>query len=203
MTTGRWDRIAAACRASAVDGGTVLVEETQDDGRAEVRFVAPPGWRLEKIAVDHRHGFEWLVERKSADGIVLARTPQGQWQAHIVECKKTIKEKSWAGVRAQLHGSRLRLDAIAGVLGIEIERVVLYTAFREDRIGLGSPDPILDAVPIGGREPGEPARARAAWRASTVFIPGEGPLSHRRLQLHTVEDVGRIDVEPSPSVELE
>lgn len=90
----RWDRLAPACRQAATDDGAVVIEETRDDGRTEVRFVAPDGWRLEKIAVDHRCRFTWLAERKSADGLVLARPPQGRWQAHIVECKKTIKDMS-------------------------------------------------------------------------------------------------------------
>lgn len=53
-----WERLAPGCRQSALDGGEVSVDESADDGRARVRFVAPPGWRLERLAIHHRHRFD-------------------------------------------------------------------------------------------------------------------------------------------------
>jgi hypothetical protein len=47
--TERWHRLSSECRHSAVDGGSVVVHETGNDGRAEVRIAAPEGWHLEKV----------------------------------------------------------------------------------------------------------------------------------------------------------
>lgn len=190
----RWDRISPECRESAADGGTVAVRESANEGRAELRFEAPPGWRLEALTLHHRYRFDWLAERKAADGIVLARTPEGRWQAHIVECKRTIGTGTWAQAQQQLGGSRIRLDALAGVLGVQIDQVCLYTAFRREKLGVQSTDPVLGAIAIDRVTPSSPGAQRAAWRAATIAVAGGERLRHRHVQLVVVDDVGRAQI---------
>lgn len=199
----RWDRLAPGCRQSAPDGGEVSVEECAEDGRACVRFTAPRGWRLERLAIHHRHRFDWLSLRKAADGIVLACRPDAIWEAHIVECKASVGMGAWEKVREQFRGSRIRLDAICGVLDIDLAQVMLYTAFRHDRMGLGSPDLALIDTMVGPPAPHDAgvdhAKAAAmAWRAPTITLPGFPPFPHRRVPLTVRDDTGYATVSLSP-----
>lgn len=200
----RWERLASGCRQCAPDGGEVTVEESADDGRACVRFTAPPGWRLERLAITHRHPFDWLSLRKAADGIVLACRPDGIWEAHIVECKGTMGDGNWHKVRDQHRGSRIRLDAICGVLGITVDRVVLYTAFREDKMGVASSEPILSKLLVGqtgtlAYTRPDIAAARVAWQTGQVTLEGFPSLPHRRVALTVRDDTGYATVPLSPS----
>lgn len=191
----RWDWLSVHCRASAHDGGSVVVEESDRQGRAEVTFTAPARWRLERLAIHHDYAFDWLHLKKAADGIVLVRRPNGCWEAHIVECKRKVKTSSWLDVQAQLHGSCIRLRAICGVLGVQVDRITLYTAFREDLLGSRSPDPALTTLPVEPTGPRSPAIIVKAWRASILDLEGFGPLAHQRIQLTDAgDDVGRATV---------
>ena len=193
--TERWPWLAASHRTSSMNGGSVTIEELRDGGRAEVTFTAPAGWKLEKLALD-RCAFAWLDEQQVADGIVLARSPDGRWEAHVVECKRTVTDEKWSKVQKQLRGSCLRLLAVGGVVGFEVASITLYTAFRRDQLGARSTDAALAASPAG--EPfgaGSPAVRRSAWQASTLTVDGFGQLAHRRIQLTaTGDDVGRAVV---------
>ena len=59
----------------------------------------------------------------------------------------------WSKAKRQIHSSFVRLAALAGVMGIEIERSICYTAFRVDRLGPKlNPDPILLKSLVGDNE---------------------------------------------------
>lgn len=193
--TERWPWLSASHRASVAGGGSITIEETKDSGRAEVELTAPSGWTLEKLILD-RCAFEWLDGSQVADGIVLARSPEGKWQAHVVECKKTVTDDKWSKVQEQLRGSCMRLLAAAGVVGIEVERITLYTAFRRDQLGSRSSDATLATPPTGERIGASSSAARrVAWQSSALVVEGLGPLEHRRVQLDTADDdVGRAVV---------
>jgi hypothetical protein len=193
--TERWSWLAASHRASSIDGGAVTIEETKDPGRAEVTFAAPSGWTLEKLALD-RCAFDWLDGPQVADGVVLARAPGGKWKAHVVECKRTVTDAKWTRVQKQLRGSCMRVMAVAGAVGIEIEQFILYTAFRQDQLGRRSTDAILTISPAGEpTDPASPAARRVAWHARTLLVEGLGMLEHRRIQLTTADDdVGRAEI---------
>jgi hypothetical protein len=190
----RWGWLAPVCRMPLAGDSAVTIEETTDDGRAEVTFTAPPGWRIEKLALE-RCAFTWLEEQFSADGILLARPSDGSWQAHVVECKRTVTDGKWQKVQRQLRGSCLRLLAVNGVLGLELGKITLYTAFRRESISARTPDFTLATPPPGRTGTNERFAQRLAWQAGTLAIDGFGPLEHHRIQLEDRgDDVGRATV---------
>jgi hypothetical protein len=193
--TERWQWLATTYRTSSENGGSVTIEEAKDEGRAEVTFTAPAGWKLEKLDLD-RCTFAWLGEPMVADGIVLARSPDGTWEAHVVECKRTVTDDKWSRVQKQLRGSCIRLLAAGGVVGLTVARITLYTAFRRDQLGRRSPDAVLlgplAGLPFG---PDAPAARRSAWQADELVVEGFGPLEHHRIQLtDSGDDVGRAAI---------
>lgn len=134
---------------------------------------------------------------------MLARRPDARWEAHIVECKASVGVNAWQRIREQFRGSRIRLDAICGVLGIHVDDVTLYTAFRNDRMGLASPELSIVDMVAGGPSPAqtEVERARVAaieWRARTITLQGFPPLPHRRVALAVRDDTGYATVSLSP-----
>lgn len=194
----RWECLAPLCRVPARADGSVVIEETTGDGRAEVTFTVPAGWRLEKLAFE-RCAFAWLNEQLSADGVLLTCSLDGKWRAHVVECKRTVTDDKWKKIQRQLAGSCLRLLAAGGVLGLELEQVTLYTAFRIAKISTRSPDFTLATPPPGLVGPRERFAQRLAWQASTLWIDGLGPLEHRRIQLTDAgDDVGRATIPLGP-----
>lgn len=55
---------------------------------------------------------------------------------HIIECKRTVKNKEWNHIKEQFKGAFLNALAISGYLGINIDmnNVKLYTALRNDKL---------------------------------------------------------------------
>lgn len=152
-------------------------------------------WRLERLAISHKHDFDWLSLRRAADGIVLARRPEGGWEAHIIECKRTVGDSAWQEIREQLRGSRIRLDAICGVVGITVDRVVLYTAYRRDKLGEASPDALLTKAAVGesGSAPAF-VMGRIAWKNGRVELDGFGRFAHHRIPLDVRDGCGYATV---------
>lgn len=191
----RWAQLSPDCYREAQDGGQVVVQETAQDAhaRAEVTFQAPPGWRLVCL-LNNAYAFDWLSERAAADGIVLACRPDGRWEAHIVECKATVKLNEWRHIRTrQFRGGRIRLDALCGVLGIQVDAVKVYTAYRKAAVGRETPNSVQLVHDVGrGASPG--LADQRAWEAPDVEIADYGRVPHRRIELDVQDGVGRYTV---------
>jgi hypothetical protein len=92
--------------------GVVLVEETSEGGKALVKFELPPGeegiqWHLAGSSL-----FPVLKEEKNADGVFMLKSPRGGWEAHVVECKKTVGTRTWRDAREQMRWTIARLRAV-------------------------------------------------------------------------------------------
>ncbi|MDE7184857.1 MAG: hypothetical protein K2O40_10385 [Lachnospiraceae bacterium] len=81
-----------------------------------------------------KNKLEYFLNKKCADYVLLEHTVKG-WIAHIFEMKRTIKTDTWeAEIKKQFHGAMQNLLAFSGVLGIEIQDIVLHTVYRNDKI---------------------------------------------------------------------
>lgn len=109
----------------------------------------------------------------------------------IVECKSKINDGKWAEIREQFAGSHLRLLAACGVIGIRVERVRLYTAYRRDQIGVESPDPLMFEAEMAH---GPHMSGRVMWRTGRVDIAELGRVQHRRVALRVAGDVGYAEI---------
>lgn len=78
-------------RWSLVDGpGEVVVEEKARDGLAEIRCRFPEGFRV--IFWRHEARDFWpIASDKNADGAMLVVRPDGMLEAHVMECKQTVR----------------------------------------------------------------------------------------------------------------
>lgn len=106
---------------------------------------------------------QFLRERVCADFALLLARGEDAFEAHVLELKKSVGEKEWLHIQEQLEWAVVRLLAIAGVLGIHIQAVTVYTVFCNDKLSRESaPDPAAMKIPVGTSA--DPQRAAAARR---------------------------------------
>jgi len=163
-----------------------LVEEMAVPGEARVALILAEGY----LAIQWHLStglFRVLKEELNADGAFILQRPDGSFEAHVVECKKTVDRRDWAKARAQMRWTLSRLRGLAGVLGIELRRGVLYTAFRTDNLSPDSdPNPIAQRRPIGegGAGLAFERRAEREWVDDELSLTGfDGHFAHRKIQL--------------------
>jgi len=167
----------------AVHTGTVPVRETDKDGFADVSCTLPAGavclrWDIEKVA------FNFLRDaRTAADGALLVVRGDGSVEAHVMECKRTVDHDEWAKAKRQMRWSLARLRALAGVLGVTIDRTCCYIAYREETF---STDPGLVKLMLGDVDDPETRllREQFDWPDATIDLGGyPRRWPHRKVRL--------------------
>lgn len=181
-----------------------IVEEPQSAGEARVECTLPDGSRC--VQWNLQTGmFRFLQEEKNADGALLVwqsdGSEDGSFEAHIMECKKTVDQTKWAEILQQMRWTLARLLAVAGTLGIPIVKARFYTAFRRDRLSSDSSrNPALPRIPIEGGSPrrGELDRAlrqQLDWESDDLAIEGfMGRFHHRKVQLDAASGAGAVNL---------
>lgn len=177
----------------------IRVEEMADEGRAEVTFPPPDGSLCIEWAIQ-KNVFGFLKDAQNADGAFFVLTGDDAAEAHVVECKRTITQDSWSKAKLQMRSTLLRLRALGGVLGVEITKVIGYTAYCDDELDPDrSPDPSITKISVGD-EPPAPEDAEDAgavrnqfdWGSEVAHLRGfSEPLTHRKLKLQMSDGVGR------------
>ena len=120
------ERLAWLSNERFVQANEVIVLEQAEQGEARVTFTSNE--TLICLSSPDNKALYFLQERKLADGIVLQVSDQGA-SLHLVECKRTIKERSWETVKIQWSGALQTALALCGVLGLPTpaKEQVFYT----------------------------------------------------------------------------
>jgi hypothetical protein len=155
-------------------GGELVVQETAEDGFAEVRFAIPADRIGLSIRLSGQEGFPFLQSARNADGHLLIEATPGKWQAHIIECKRTVRGAKWPHIVDQLCWSMVRLQIVADFLRLPIVAWRFHIAYREDKISQPT-NPAFLKTPVGAIMLPE-QRALHAWTSRTV--PAPTPTSH-------------------------
>jgi hypothetical protein len=123
--------------------------------------------------------------RVCADFAILVSRGDDEFEAHILEHKKTVKVDEFIHVQAQLEGAMVRLLAIAGILGIRIRAVTTYTAFCNDKISReASPEMTTMKIPVGPNDYHR-AQARRSWEHGTLQMKRFGSeVRHVKVQVN-------------------
>lgn len=82
-----------------------------------------------------KNSYAYFNHKNVADYLLFERKSD-TWYLHIFELKKTVKEKEWLKIKEQFLGGLLNGVCLAGFLGISLDKknIILYTAYRNDRI---------------------------------------------------------------------
>ncbi len=139
--------------------------------------------------------FRFLKEESNADGALLIwrndGSRDGVFEAHVMECKKTINSNVWEKARLQLRWTFMRLRAISGALGVPLRRVTFYTAYQLNKLSSDSSrNPVLPRNPITSRfaKPEEVVerlrQLQMDWENDDISLGDfEGRFAHRKVEL--------------------
>ena len=172
----------------------VVVVEQEVEGEARVECNLPEGALCVQWNLPTGY-FRFLKDEQNADGALLIwrddGSHDGRFEAHVMECKKTVEQNSWSKALKQMRWTFLRLRALAGALGVPIQRVTFYTAFREHKFSsTSSRNALVPRSPITSRfaEPDEiierPRRLQMAWENDDITLGDfEGRFAHTKIEL--------------------
>lgn len=190
-----WDmdgRLAWLSKQCCTQGTEVTVVEQAEEGGAQVQFVSSE--RLICLNSPNNKPLYFLDMRKLADGIIL-QVGENSTVLHIVECKKTIREKTWDTVKEQWAGAVQTAFALCGVLGVPAPAntdVFLYSAYREDKLSVAkNTNPALLKMPVGVMTAAQKPQA-LEWSQQQVKIL-ERQFEHRKIQLDATGN-GRFEI---------
>lgn len=105
----------------------------------------------------------------------------GKWTLHIIEFKKTINISTIDKSKWQFTMGIYNARAVAGFLGIELEKIVLYSGFRKDTI-INTKDIALSAMRAANANPD----VVKMWKSGEWKLELDGNsvlLEHRKIQL--------------------
>lgn len=116
-----------------INSSTILIDETSDDGRAELtmEFQKTSGRQFIKLLRETDHSWLGYLENNScADGIIIELIGTS-CNLYIVELKRTVNDQKWTGkIRKQFRGATLRALAFLSSLGIkDIMNIEYFTAY--------------------------------------------------------------------------
>jgi hypothetical protein len=191
---GRIEERASAHLQSAlyaITSSSVDVQETQADGYARVTCSLPGEGRCIAWKIEGSKLFPFLKSNEAADGALLVERPDGDFEAHIIECKRKVTQDSWSKAKQQIRWTAVRLLALAGVLGVRIVRWVCYTAYREDDLSPGSGRnlglvklPLASPAERSMNEAGSVLREQFDWEDERIALRGfDAAIPHRKVEL--------------------
>ena len=129
-------------RFEYVENGSFTVVEQDEGGHATIEFVVPPQTTVLRLNLQGARLFPILAARKHADGHFLLYR-DGQWEAHVAECKRTLGMEALRKAVEQVHGSVARVEMIARFLGVEITRWHAWLAFRKEVVSAPTTNPAV------------------------------------------------------------
>lgn len=93
---------------------TVEVVERKTEGKASVEFTSFDKNLIHVVNPD-ANVFKYLKSQKGCDGIII-RYINSAFEIHLIECKRTLKSKSYSKMKQQLQNSYYTALAVLGVL---------------------------------------------------------------------------------------
>ena len=158
-----------------------LIEEKENDGKmklfVEVKGQCSPYFYL-------KDNFFVILENKcQADGVIWEYVNNTCCRLHLFELKKKISISNWNKARTQYHGTLLRCQIVADLLGVKILPCIhLYTVYhQEDNI-----DPAMTRIPTNWL----PSAAEQEWEQNCCDLnplgwpPNWGQLTFHHHKVH-------------------
>lgn len=169
----------------------LIVKEPKKAGEAEVTVTL----QRYSIAFNNmeKSRLSCFKNAKCADGIIFEQLNDGNWNLHVMECKRTMKADEWEKTKQQFEGAILNAHALAGVLGIQgFSNIYCYTAFRHDRLTpASSPDPVFAKLLVGVPTTASPS---FDWEKDRVKILSLPRVQHKKVQLDPATGTGTTEL---------
>lgn len=105
--------------------------EKRSEGSAELNLTLHSPCILFEKLEDKK--LKYFKNEKCADYIMYEKK-EDEWYLHIFELKRSIGSSEWDKIKAQFAGALQNAEALAGFLGISINEVRVYSAYRNDKL---------------------------------------------------------------------
>lgn len=99
-----------------------------------------------KFNLETKSRLRYLIRKNVADIIIIELIDSENIKLHIIECKTSVKIKTWAHIKTQFEGAVLNVLAVLGLLNISesnIQDIQFYTAYKNDNISHDRTQPIM------------------------------------------------------------
>ena len=163
------------------------LSEMNQNGRADVTVrVTNPALYIGQF--DTKKKCSFLKLQKCADHAIIIKN-QDNWELHIIEIKTSVGFRTWIDtIKPQLKSAMLHCRAIAGCLELNINRIVYYTAFENEKFGSNSPNVVVFKQPLGEFAP----NALDEWNNDKIYFRFEKweKFDHKKIQLQRDEESG-------------
>jgi len=111
--------------------GNYLIEETAKDGKMNL-IVVVMEMCSQRLYLKDKF-FNVLKNQRRTDGVIWECIGGLQYRLHLFELKRKIGMKNWQGAYEQFHGTLLRCQMVADLLGVNFDPCIhLYTVYHQD-----------------------------------------------------------------------
>lgn len=152
---------------------------------------------------DHSKKCAFFVEdgkigmQKSVDHVLLEKRADNKWILHLIEMKSSVGNKTWRDIKQKVRTSYLSMEALAAVMGIEVEEIKTYTTYENEKFNSGreTTNPRMIVPPLG-----EPAIdfKKEEWDKNIIRIKvgDEITFSHKGIKMENIDNVlqGKISL---------
>lgn len=162
-------------REAFSQGRSVKAIEKANDGFAEMTI----NMKTEGLLFQYSPNTRFIFSNpKRSDGILFQQEEDDRWSATLIELKRQVKLQAWSEIKQQWHGAWLHAMAIAGAMEIRLSaKVQCVIGYRNERLGLNNPDPVLLKTNADSQ------RAYREWNARCIELDDVGKVSLTQVQL--------------------
>lgn len=186
-------------------GSEFQLNETDKEGRAKVNLVLHEP--KECILFHTGNGgetkfFQFTSKRKCADGALLVHVAAAPLtcDVFIVEIKKSVSISGWPDLLEQIRGMIFRVQALCGVLALQVRHVVCCVSYAQDLFPAEDAIAKVDRHTRLGSPAADPDKAQMAWKMDKLDLGGIGSFPFRKCRLSSGSDasgeifLGQIEI---------
>lgn len=164
------------------------LEEAEDSGRSILTFVLKSDSNISIKNVDKKHTDMYFFQTGSAksmfkrvDHIIFEYRPDEKWRVHLIEMKSKVGHSTWIDIRGKFRASYLLTQAIAAMLDMEIEEVLMYTTYENVDLTCEDTMPSSRRMPVGK----EYIRPEDEWSGGKLGLNfgARYPFVHKPIQM--------------------
>ena len=131
-----------------------IVKEKSTTGKAELMVVLNNEDNLCIEDYDHSKKCNFFRDdkdlglNKSVDHVIFQNV-SGKCVVHLIEMKTTVGARTWFDIKQKVRTSYLNILALAATLDIDIQKVVVYTTYNENKFDVPDTNPRAKVAPLG------------------------------------------------------
>lgn len=125
------------------EAGQYVLKEEKDTGYSElevtvsipnlcmINFDDVPKWSIVNTSNQYKMG-------RAVDHVILKLNNEGEWEAHLIEMKTSMGERTFIKVKQKVRADYYRIKALCQYLDIDLsnENIRVYVTYEEQKAGI-------------------------------------------------------------------